>query len=192
MKVAKAYQIREISWAEYRKLSAPLAKKIFADRSLIFHLQPYLSKAEQKKSELLGKRLSANIFRLVLAVFHRGKIVGWSAGYQMDRFSFYMMNSAVDPKHRRQGIYSLLLKQTMERVLQEGFQEITSRHNSTNNNVIIPKLKAGFVIKSLEISDTFGALVHLSYFPNRTRREVMDFRSGEKRLSPRLKKKLNF
>lgn len=192
MKLAKSYQLKEIPWAEFRKLSAPLANKIFTNRSLIFHLYPHLSKSEQKKSDLLGKRLSANIYRLVLAVFHRGKLVGWSAGYQMDRFSFYMMNSAVDPKHRRKGIYTILLQETKKRVLREGFQEITSRHNTTNNNVIIPKLKAGFVVKSLEISDTFGALVHLSYFPHKTRKEVMEFRSGEKKLSPRLKQKLKF
>jgi hypothetical protein len=45
--------------------------------------------------------------------------------------------------------------------------------------VIIPKLKAGFVITSMELSDVFGLLVHLSYYTNSLRRKVLEFRTGE-------------
>ena len=56
---------------------------------------------------------------------------------------------------------------------------ISSKHSATNNRVIIPKLKAGFVISGLEISDRYGTLVRLEYFTNPKRRELMDFRSGQ-------------
>jgi hypothetical protein len=45
--------------------------------------------------------------------------------------------------------------------------------------VLVPKLRAGFVITGLELSERFGTLVHLSYFFNALRRRVLDVRSGE-------------
>jgi hypothetical protein len=49
----------------------------------------------------------------------------------------------------------------------------------TNNDVIIPKLKAGFLITSFELSDTFGSLVHLTYYPSPLRRKVQVYRAGD-------------
>ena len=69
------------------------------------------------------------------------------------------------PGHRRKGIYTALMHRVIETVVEKGFQKIYSRHSVTNNDVIVPKLKAGFVISSMEISDVFGVLVHLVYFP---------------------------
>ena len=67
----------------------------------------------------------------------------------------------------------------LERVEKMGFQVVLSRHTTTNNSIIIPKLKAGFVITALEVSDRFGTLVHLSYYFNEKRRKVMLFRAGD-------------
>lgn len=61
-----------------------------------------------------------------------------------------------------------------------GFQEIYSRHQPDNNAIIIPKLKAGFVITGLNISDVWGPLVHLTYFPNKIRQRVLSHRMGTK------------
>ena len=63
------------------------------------------------------------------------------------------------------------------------FKEIFSRHNATNNPVIIPKLKMGFIISGLEVSDTFGTLLQVKYYTNEKRRDIMDFRTGQKTLS---------
>jgi hypothetical protein len=46
-------------------------------------------------------------------------------------------------------------------------------------NVIVPKLKAGFVISGFEVSDIFGILIHLTYYFNEIRRKVIDFRVGQ-------------
>jgi hypothetical protein len=73
-----------------------------------------------------------------------------------------------------------LLKQVIEILREKGFQKITSRHKSNNNQVIIPKLKAGFVISSFEISEIFGILIQLTYFFNTTTKKVFDFRIGVK------------
>jgi hypothetical protein len=77
--------------------------------------------------------------------------------------------------------------EVLERVKAQGFQIVLSRHTTTNNSVIIPKLKAGFVITALEVSDRFGTLVHLSYFFNETRKRIMEFRSGDLKPDQKIK-----
>ncbi len=99
-----------------------------------------------------------------------------------------MINSAVLPTHRRQGIYGALLDRCIEIVSKQGFQIIYSRHHVTNNAVIIPKLKAGFIISKMELDDKFGVLVHLHYYTNKTRQQVMDYRSGRTQPNADIKK----
>ena len=112
------------------------------------------------------------------AVYQGNAFVGWSTGWQETESAYGMFNTGVLPEHQGRGIYTALLQVVIERVRTQGFQVITSRHNATNNQVIVPKLKAGFVITGLELSDGFGTLVKLSYFVNDKRREVLDMRSG--------------
>jgi hypothetical protein len=59
------------------------------------------------------------------------------------------------------------------------FQIVYSRHVATNNQILIPKVKAGFVITGIEVLDVFGVMVHLSYFFNPLRRKVLDARVGK-------------
>ena len=58
----------------------------------------------------------------------------------------------------------------------------------TNNAVIIPKLKAGFVISGFEVSDRFGTLVQLSYYFNPLRRKMMDVRVGQRKPDEEIRK----
>ncbi len=69
-----------------------------------------------------------------------------------------LRNSAFLPEHRGKGLYSAMLRSVKDYVLGLGFQEISSRHNTTNNAVIVPKLKQGFTIPSLEVSGIFGTM----------------------------------
>ncbi len=86
--------------------------------------------------------------------------------------------SLILDEHRRIGIYSELLRYVISFTRSRGFQTIKSRHKATNNAIIIPKLKFGFFISGLELSDTMGTLVNLTYFHNTYRRELMNARSG--------------
>jgi GNAT superfamily N-acetyltransferase len=90
-----------------------------------------------------------------------------------------MCNSAVLPIFRRKGIYSALLKKCLQVTREEGFQLIYSKHSATNNAVIIPKLKEGFIISKMELDDKFGVLIHLHYYMNSTRKKIMHYRSGQ-------------
>ncbi len=100
---------------------------------------------------------------------------------QENATTFYMVNSAILKEHRGKGLYRLLVNQCIETLSSKGFQLIYSRHCATNNAVIIPKLKIGFVISKMEIDDRFGILIHLHFYTNSDRRKIMDYRSGQVR-----------
>ena len=84
--------------------------------------------------------------RVSFGVYHENEFVGWSWGYQDSPEAFYMCNSAIMPAHRRKGLYTKLLTKMVAKINEHGFQRIYSKHNLTNNSVLIPKLKFGFKI----------------------------------------------
>mgnify|MGYP000323521666 CR=1 FL=1 len=184
------YQIREIETEEFSKLWIKHSKKFFEDESQIFRLREAMSKAELQKWDELKAHLG-NPIRINLGVYLNDEFVGWSWGFQDSALRFYMCNSAIFPEHRRKGLYSKLMSEMVKRVTELGFQEVFSRHTATNNAVIIPKLKAGFHITSMEISDMFGTLIHLSFFTNPKRKKMLDYRVGQIKPDEEIKKMLD-
>ena len=187
-KLKNGYEIRELPEDVFFKKYTPLKKVVFSqDHSLFPH--EYMSNQEKEQADLLRAELYKNRYALHLGVFDpKGHLVGWHFGFQENPYTFYMCNSAILAEHRRQGLYQSLLEVTKEIIKKKGFQVILSRHTATNNPVIIPKLKAGFVISSLEVDDVFGVLVHLKYFFNPTRLKVMNYRAGQIHPDDELKK----
>lgn len=181
------YEIREMSQEEFLPIWNLHAEKIFDDHSQIFRVFDWLDHQEKEKAKDLRKFI-AEAYQLRLGVFVGGQCVGWSVGHQESAETYYMRNSAVLPEYRRQGLYTALMHKTTEILKEKGFQKIYSRHCATNNAVIIPKLTAGFVITSMEISDMFGVLVHLTYFPKELRRKIMNFRVGDLKPDEEIKK----
>ena len=149
-----------------------------------------LSEAEKDAAARLHENLGTPL-RLDYGVYaDDGEMVGWSFGFQESRATFYMCNTGILAAHRRRGLYSALLPVIMKRVTAEGFQLVYSRHTLTNNAVIIPKLRAGFIISSVELSDRHGTMVHLRYYTNAGRRQVMDYQCGQAALSETVKQAL--
>ncbi len=154
-----------------------------------FHLDAGYAFSETERRELasLGERLRER-YTLSLGIFHRDEhgdehgdaFVGWHVGNQVEAGRFYMTNTGILQEHRGRGLYTALLPVVLNLLEQEGFQTVYSRHNLTNNAVIVPKLKAGFVISGFEVDDRFGTLVQLSYFFNPLRRKVIDVRVGQR------------
>jgi ribosomal protein S18 acetylase RimI-like enzyme len=173
----EGYEIRELPQEEFSALWQKHAPAIFDDGSHLLRLDGILSGQDQARSSELGATLGQR-WRVNLAVFRGDEFVGWSFGYLENGQTFYMCNSAVLPAHRRRGLYSALLRRIMDAAIEKGFQRIYGRHLMTNNAVLIPKLKAGFVITGFELSDEYGAMAHLSYFANPARRKVLDYRAG--------------
>lgn len=171
------YKIVELNNEEFDKYYNQWQKIIFNDISMVTNLQKIMSEDEK----LIAKKLRKNMSQMIslnLGIFNGEQFCGWFFGDQYNHETFYMRNSAILPEFRRKGLYTLLLKEVLARVQSLGFQVVLSRHIVTNNSIIIPKLKAGFVITSMELSDRFGSLVHLSYFFSDKRKKILDFRAG--------------
>ena len=146
-----------------------------------FAIESVMTEVEKEKVRNMPKM--ENIQRYQLIAKDGDNIIGWSFGQQKSYDDFYMVNSAVFPEYRRQGIYTKLMELAMKHITELGFQRIYSRHKMSNNTVIIPKLKAGFVITGFEVNDVFGNLVELSYYTNLRRRELLEVRTGMRRPS---------
>ena len=183
------YQIRSMTPEDFDPLFQKFTKEFFDDETQVFRLRDALS--EEERTRL--KKLSANMgepFTLRLGVFHKNEFVGWHFGRQDSHTQFYMQNSGILPEHRRKGLYAELVKCVLKIATEMGFQSIWSRHNATNNAVIVPKLKQGFVITALEVTDVFGTLIHLYYFPKEIRRRMTDYRVGQIKPDAEIKKYL--
>ena len=102
-----------------------------------------------------------------------------------------MINTGISPAHQNKGIYKHLLPKILDILRNKGFQKVYSRHKATNNQIIIPKLREGFVITNFEISEKFGVLIHLTYFFNNKRRNLMEYRVGQIRPDKELRKALS-
>lgn len=185
------YTIRAMAGEEFTPLWQAHAKAVFDDVLPMFRYRETLPAAELDKVNALRAPVAA-AYRLNLGLFRDDDFVGWSWGYQESGETFYMCNSAVLPAHRGQGLYQALIAAVIEETTAQGFQKLYSRHVATNNAVIVPKLKAGFVITGVELSDIFGTLVHLSYFPNALRRKMLDFRAGFVRPDAVIREQLGF
>ena len=183
------YQIKEISLEVLHQQMDLWGSRIFRDNDTSMNTAHVFSDSEKENIKRLHKNIS-QAFSLRLGVYKGEEFCGWFCGEQQTAESFYMRNTAIYPDHRRKGLYTALLDAVIERVKAEGFQYIYSRHCTTNNAIIIPKLKRGFKITSLEVSDRFGTLVHLSYYFNPLRKDIMTFRSGDAKPSEAVKKAL--
>lgn len=183
--LADGFEMRSMTLEEFQPLWEKASLRVFKDKARL-NVQSILTETEKNSMAELGKFMGSPLC-LPFGVFQGEQFVGWHVGDQKSREEFYMRNSGVLPEFQGKGLYTALLKNIVKVIGQMGFQVISSKHNATNNRVIVPKLKAGFTITGLEISDKFGTLVRLEYFTNQIRRDVVDFRCGEAMPSKELK-----
>lgn len=162
---------------EFRKILAPHRETVFSGGTTV-DVDALCSEPEMEKLRNLKQIYSYGI-ELCVVAYDGDKIIGWSMGDQDGADSFYMRNSAVYPDYRRKGVYRTLVQMIVKQATEMGFQHIGSRHKASNNAVIIPKLQAGFMISSMEISDKHGTMVRLSYYPNEKRADLFRYRTGE-------------
>lgn len=172
------FTIKELTEEEFLPLFDKHKKSVFEDVHA-YSLPDLLDDREQECMTVLEQGLG-NPYKLYLGVFDKdNQFIGWTWGQQENKTTFYMVNSAVLSDYRRKGLYSSLIHKCIDVLSQKGFQLIYSRHCATNNAVIIPKLKAGFIISKMEIDDKYGVLIHLHFYTNAVRRKIMDYRTGQ-------------
>jgi L-amino acid N-acyltransferase YncA len=90
-----------------------------------------------------------------------------------------MCNTAIDPAHRGKGLYARIVQEVIDVARAEGFQLITSKHHASNSAVLVPKLKAGFIITGLTLDEKYGLMVLLTYFVDPVRRSLAVRRIGQ-------------
>lgn len=181
-KLNNGFELHELSRQEFSPLLQQHFPALFDDQFFMYRWDLLLSEEEQESREAI-KNSFPELKKYRYAIFKDKEFVGASFSYQTNVSSVYMQSSAILPEYRRQGLYSQMLGSVMQVIERDGFQEIQSNHHMTNNPVIIAKLKKGFNISGVELSDRFGTLVNLKYYTNSKRREVCKFRSGEMRPS---------
>ena len=174
---------------EFMKYFTDNRDLVFSENTFI-QIEEILSENEKKKLSKLN-RLKDNNYRLRLYILKGNTRIGWFLGEQISRETFYMRNTGIFKEYRNKGVYTRLLLLLIEILSEKGFQKITSSHIVTNNNVIVPKLKAGFLISGFEISDRFGLIIKLTYNFNETRNKVLRYRTGEIAADEQITKLLN-
>lgn len=132
--------------------------------------QDILSEAEEANRKKLEEQTKG--LELRLAVYDRDKLAALSYGLQTSSANFLMGISLVLPEYRRQGLYTLMLKSVIKFTNENGFQTITSHHKPSNPAILIAKLKAGFVISGIDMSDMMGTLIRLTYFHSEKRKSI--------------------
>jgi len=161
----------------------PIIKKwrpVVFDESKDVILENLYTDEEKEKLYSLANNMQQDL-RMYLIALVDGEIAGWSWGFQKSRAEFYMCNSAVLSQFRNQGIYTKMVEKVLEKACSLGFQEITSKHHACNNDVLIPKLKKGFMISGFEINARFGMMVNLLYLPNKKVEAIYQQRIGFKK-----------
>ncbi|UOE99809.1 GNAT family N-acetyltransferase [Bdellovibrio reynosensis] len=125
---------------------------------------------EQSKNKISDRKKNDQRYRLRLLAYEGSEVIGWHFGYAVDAETYYMQNSAIVPAYRKRGAYSKLLDHVLHILTEEGFQVVTSNHHPNNSAVLIPKLKKGFVISSMQFHERFKFLIELRLFLNKERR----------------------
>jgi len=184
-KLIDKYSYKIVDHKAFYKVFMPLRNEVFKD-SFTVQTNEYSTERELNFYKTLKH---IDVFRLYILVYNEQKeVIGWHVGFQKGP-SFYMMNTGVIEQYQRKGIYTALLQKIIAIVFEKGFIDITSKHNASNNSVIIPKLKAGFIISGMEIDETFGTLVNLKYFFNEKIKNVYLMRTGDLKPSDAIMKK---
>lgn len=129
-----------------------------------------------------GSRFEAASHSYVLRVVLEldGEFAGFHTGYEERPGVYYMQVSAVLPEFRGRGLYVRSLSMLIESLWAKGFHEITSLHHQTANEILIPKLKLGFIVKGLETLPSFGTLIRLSHYKHDETRELCKIRCGQR------------
>ena len=114
-------------------------------------------------------------------------IVGRSFSEQVSKNELLMCMSYVKSDYRNRGIYTKLLSETISVAKEIGYMKVSSSHNTSNNKIIIPKLKQGFVVSGMKINAGYGTLVELTLFLNETEKDMQDFRCGHRKPTEKIK-----
>lgn len=164
--IGNGFEIKEISSMELEAFLERHFELLFSNR-----VESPVPSPNAANKKLFARKKEWQRFVLRLGVFYQDQMVGWHYGHASDAETYYMQNSAVLPKYRNQGLYGKLLSAVLEKIQAEEFQVATSLHHPNNAAVLIPKLKAGFIIAGMQFHERFRSLIELKYIFDLQRRK---------------------
>lgn len=174
--LGNGYSVRPMTWEAYLAACERLESRIFGD---YFGFQWLRSRdGEQQKSFERLTMFQDALLKVVLGVFYGDQLVGWHYSVQRSNGEILMGDTGILPEHQNRGTYSRLLPELLKHFQSLGFERVVSYHRTTNNQVIVPKLRAGFIINGLTV-DEYGLAVELVYAYNAAYRDSLRVRSGE-------------
>lgn len=183
-----SYYIREATAEEFEPIFKTYKEIVFV-HNIVMPLENWTTDREkQTRSDLTA--LIKERFTLRIFILKDDEIIGWHLGRQIDDEQFNMNNTGILKEFQNKGIYTALLPKLLEMIREKGFQKVVSKHHAANNKVLIPKLKAGFVINGMEISERHGVFVTLAYIFNEKRFKAFQFRTGDLKPDDDIKKNL--
>lgn len=159
--LAPGVQMRPASAEEYEQHREALWEGA-SDRPAIDHGPLFSDDDRARVAALASVRGRQLEHRLLFTA--GGEVIGGYWGVQEDYGRYYMINTVVRRDHQGRGLYTAFLPRLIAAVGAVGFREIYSRHRADNNAVLVPKLKAGFVIAGFEVAPRFGVLIHLRLY----------------------------
>jgi ribosomal protein S18 acetylase RimI-like enzyme len=115
---------------------------------------------------------------LYLGLYLGNELVGWHVGAEVDHETYQMQNSAILERYRSKGFYSHFVTRLLEKLCEDGFEVVTGYHHPNNAAVIIPKLRAGFVISGMQFHERFRFLIEMRYYFDPDRRKAFGRRMG--------------
>ncbi len=131
---------------------------------------------ERAAHEALDRALGLQALAHRFAILDGERVVGVFFGTQDTEARYHMVATLIESSHRGRGIYTALLARVLAMAADVGFREVYSRHHPDNNAVLVPKLKAGFVISGFEITGNHGLLIHLRHVFNAHSRALHSYR----------------
>lgn len=100
------------------------------------------------------------------------EVIGWTTGESQDHVTYYMRNTGLISKYRGKGIYSSFLPKFMKYLEDVGYERTSSNHLGSNPQVMIPKLREGFIISGMEAREDFGLMVKMTKLLKKDRSKV--------------------
>jgi GNAT superfamily N-acetyltransferase len=153
------FTIRDASEKEFERVVESRYDQVFVEHEGSLHFRARGARREKMKPMI--RRYAALHHERFLIVDADGKPVGWHMGEAEDAVSYYMRNTALLPEYQGRGLYGALLDALTGYLGELGYERITSLHKPTNRRILTMKLKRGFDICGIELTENWGALVKM-------------------------------
>lgn len=182
------YSCQEVTADVWEAFFSEHQAAVFSDEASI-SFDPIFSETDQAKLTSLRERMGDGL-QWYFLIYADETPIGWHFGFQKSDLEYFMANTGILPEYQNRKIYSAFLSYIIQRAVDEGFQFITSIHHADNNAVIIPKLKAGFIIQSfgfliqtMLLESNYGPMIQLVYPAKAIYRKTFSAGFGAKAMS---------